>query len=1110
MLLILLLLTTSVMAGKLTLQPVPSNQDTIENQLKRFKGQTKFLNSHGGGRAYAMGGAPGGRPEARSASKGADGQREQQESDIYKIGKEGSKLLYLLNDYRGLQTVSFANDPNQPSLVSRVAPTGNHPDDMYYDEKNQRIVVLERLYFDADGNYTWSNSQSRALVYDVSTPHSPKIIQDLPIDGEIADSRLVGNILYVASSIRPDYRNDYNDKSAKGMVTSINFSGEKLSIVEKVALALPTSSRENMNIVEINEGDAFKYYLVAVLSQSAWGWWDRQSLVEVVDISDAAGHIQPLMVVSAKGSINERSQTSIKNGTLMVVSNYQTDNGTALINRIAVESFKLPTETSEIISENEALFRKLGIERQLKGKTNEETDSLYTKLISDSELGIKDRFVQTTTGQLRKILADSVVTVGDSTGLHAVLQDVRFVDNLLYVFWVPQNQIDPFDLFDISQPQNGIRYLKRLQFEGWIERAIPVQYQNHQYVLGLGHIVPTVNNENGRRQPQAMLFEITNAGTDNARAIDIAQITLGDGRMWTNFNSSDKFIEMKLNSDGLGSLMFQVQAIENGKYVSGGKLIDFNLNAAISGNTYKVFKEGRLLNADANWLKRVFSNPEIDRINTFSNQSLGIFNLSDRAASTAIAQSVGVLELARNITSYVTLPQGGQYSLGVQIIQGTGSYYDNTSELRLVDTKRVDAEKSEALAQITLKGNYVTHLVDQRDGSLVIASQYYAKQESAPNAQGKTYTQYVDGVMIDRFVITPVGFSNVSHIDLGLRGAYRKRSWYSQSNDHLVQLSNSDLFFIRDDQLVKIENNQQKVIPLNGCTTVGREQALLEIMNGKFYYSSSETVADPVRKNLSHSRNYIAQVNVGLDSATCSSEINIPGKLIALSPDGALITEDSRVTEISERTNSYTNGKNETVTYSYYEVKTENAIESLKLVGQTATLVDDFITDDSVESISENLLGFITTKENSYGGNYRRGYGGFPSGNGSLSQFVSLSVDKDSHFTREVFEMPEDFLSHASISSVFADPTESGAFFGLLTSGRQLQIVRWSPCSAKPVVQKIARSDIDFGNAEVSSTAVLPSWYYYGGHSKLSYNPILRTLELAQGMSGVVQLRISQ
>ena len=94
--------------------------------------------------------------------------------------------------------------------------------------------------------------------------------------------------------------------------------------------------------------------------------------------------------------------------------------------------------------------------------TNDELDALEAELApklaahrdvltADAETGLKGRFVKqvATSGAtaLTKPLADSTVTVGNTQGLSASLQDVRFHDGLLYVYWVPANNIDPLDLF---------------------------------------------------------------------------------------------------------------------------------------------------------------------------------------------------------------------------------------------------------------------------------------------------------------------------------------------------------------------------------------------------------------------------------------------------------------------------------------------------------------------------------------------------------------------------------------------------------------------------------------------------------------------------------------
>ena len=94
----------SRLTGEATFDPAPAtdDQDSIAAQLKRYKGQTKFLNPY---TRYALGAEPSARSADRSAMGGG---RDIQESDIFKVGKPGSKLLFLLNNF-----ISVTREPDQ-------------------------------------------------------------------------------------------------------------------------------------------------------------------------------------------------------------------------------------------------------------------------------------------------------------------------------------------------------------------------------------------------------------------------------------------------------------------------------------------------------------------------------------------------------------------------------------------------------------------------------------------------------------------------------------------------------------------------------------------------------------------------------------------------------------------------------------------------------------------------------------------------------------------------------------------------------------------------------------------------------------------------------------
>ncbi|MEK7358080.1 MAG: beta-propeller domain-containing protein, partial [Bdellovibrionota bacterium] len=576
--------------------PKPLDASTELAQLSRYRGQTSFLSYEGG-----WGGGGRGMPEAASDAKEAGGAapaggRAEQESDVFKVGAPGSKLLYLMNQYRGLQVVSFANGAEQPQLLGRAATSGASVDEMYSDLARQRLISIEH-------DYSWKNgkdeSKSMLVAYDVKDPKAPKMEASVEIEGLVADSRIVGDVLYVVSR-----------KGEKGVVASYSLKSADLDLVESKELVLPVTYEQNMNILTVDENGTTKYYLVAALSNQAWGWWRDASTVEVIDISDSKGSIKSLMSVGAKGHVRERSQTTIKNGTLIVTSNYEPKNGgQALPLRIAVETFKFPTTTSEVITEKEADYRRLHIERALQGKWGKDLEDTQEKLVNDAQLGLRGRFVRTANGSLRKLINDTQVTVGDGSGLPANLRDVRYQDGLLYAFWVPRDLMDPFDLFDMSQPEQGVKYLGRLHFDGWIERAIPMSYQGRKFVLGLGWIIPVVDAENGRRQPQAMIFEIKQVGT-KLKSVEVAQFSLEGSNIWADFNGQDKMIEVRSTVDGKGEILFGASRYGQGNYESGGQIIKFDLDLAAQG-AGEGLSAGPFLSGGADWVRRVFTNTRV-------------------------------------------------------------------------------------------------------------------------------------------------------------------------------------------------------------------------------------------------------------------------------------------------------------------------------------------------------------------------------------------------------------------------------------------------------------------------------------------------------------------
>jgi hypothetical protein len=303
------------------------------------------------------------------------------------------------------------------------------------------------------------------VIYDISNPTTPKQTQVFPFKGDLADSRLVGDVLYVASRVDDRwYQTNNTDLESAGYVTSFSVKGD-VKVIKEQKLSAPMSYGKNMNIMEVQQPDgSYKYYLAAVTASRPAYWFQSQNnFVELVDITDPQGAIEPILRVPVRGSVQKPSQLILKDGNLIVVSNYRPGTGNWNVPaRNAVEVFQLPTATSTVIDSQEAEFRTQWQQRELRKAQLTDLDAIEAKaaeLNRDPQYGLHGVFIQATNSPLLKTYPDFVDTRGASEpGISASLQDVRVDGSLLYVFWVPSTQVDPLDVYDISKLAQGPKY----------------------------------------------------------------------------------------------------------------------------------------------------------------------------------------------------------------------------------------------------------------------------------------------------------------------------------------------------------------------------------------------------------------------------------------------------------------------------------------------------------------------------------------------------------------------------------------------------------------------------------------------------------------------------
>jgi hypothetical protein len=147
------------------------------------------------------GASGGGSPPSSSAAAGPTS-RLIQEADIYKL--VGNTLYILNGTYRGLQIVDVTN-PQSPQRAGSVLVTGS-PRQIYVEGNTAYVLVSGSFDYDCGGYKGicgWeapTGVSTLVLAVDVTNIASPQVLGQMRIDGDLQDSRIVGNILYVISN----------------------------------------------------------------------------------------------------------------------------------------------------------------------------------------------------------------------------------------------------------------------------------------------------------------------------------------------------------------------------------------------------------------------------------------------------------------------------------------------------------------------------------------------------------------------------------------------------------------------------------------------------------------------------------------------------------------------------------------------------------------------------------------------------------------------------------------------------------------------------------------------------------------------------------------------
>lgn len=206
--------------------------------------------------------------------------REIEEADLYRVS---GPYLYLLNAWRGLVVV----DLEKFELVGRLSLTG-FPVEMYM--RGSRAFALVR---------DWQ-SGSRLLEIELANPAAPSVSRSAAIQGGLATSRVVGDVLYAVTDTG---------------VQSFRLGPSPFEPADTLAL--------DGGAQFAHATDAYAFITAPDSSTAA----TPATLVTIVDTSDAAGALSRRGTIALPGYVADDQKLDVAGGVLRIVTHDWVDGG---------------------------------------------------------------------------------------------------------------------------------------------------------------------------------------------------------------------------------------------------------------------------------------------------------------------------------------------------------------------------------------------------------------------------------------------------------------------------------------------------------------------------------------------------------------------------------------------------------------------------------------------------------------------------------------------------------------------------------------------------------------------------------------------------------------
>lgn len=445
-----------------------------------------------------------------------------------------NNMLYIIKAYPGkdaevLSTIKFETEDSSSgsssgsSIAAKVrclacpppGPTsyGYHPSDLFISGNKLAVFgSYSNAKFFADIGYTPRNGMSFFNVYDISDPKNPKLEKEYKFEGTYFRARMKGDYIYFVTASSPQYR----DYPTPLIVTGA--SKYQLPVADIYYFNVPYNSPVFMNIHAVNLADTTKAVssksLVVESSQEMYMSEGSIYLTYTENVNEyelrneitlalyrERIRLSPLdrVLVSGIESVDDSilSPYEKQSKIMGIYSSYLDAMGTkdrdkfyadvdsslekklggykyfefTVINKVGIDGGKItPSANGKVpghisnqfsMDENKGIFR---IATTLSprwssfgGESTKSTNNIYTLDSSLKVLGTKENIAE-----------------------NEQIYSTRFIGDRLYM--VTFRQVDPFFVFDLSNPSN-IKELGKLKIPGFSRYLHPY---DENTIIGIG------------------------------------------------------------------------------------------------------------------------------------------------------------------------------------------------------------------------------------------------------------------------------------------------------------------------------------------------------------------------------------------------------------------------------------------------------------------------------------------------------------------------------------------------------------------------------------------------------------------------------------------------